>query len=158
MRLLILDLDNTLWSHHDISRTEPPYRRISQDTIVDSMGETIKLNPCAAQVLSEAKNKGILLAVASWNNPEKAEEAIVALGLQGFFEEIVVEPHPYKEKMIRRILRKVGVKPSEAVFVDDNSEICRRVRGAYPELKVFNLGIDIQSLCELLHLIKQDDL
>ncbi len=38
MRLLILDLDKTLWSHPDISSTNPPYRRVSEDAIADSHG------------------------------------------------------------------------------------------------------------------------
>ncbi|MGC9147241.1 magnesium-dependent phosphatase-1 [Infirmifilum uzonense] len=153
VRLLILDLDRTLWSHPDISTTSPPYRRVSDEELVDSNGEVIKLNPCARKLLEDARVKGVLLAVASWNYPEKGMSALEAFGLSDYFKVIVIEPHPFKDKMIRKILGALNVKPEEAVFVDDNPAICERVSKAFPSLKVLNLGRDLMSLCELFDML-----
>lgn len=153
MRLLILDLDRTLWSHSDITTTSPPYRRVSEDSIVDSSGEEIRLNPCARELLEGAKARGLLLAVASWNDPRPALAALEALGLTGYFDAIVVEPHPFKERMISRILAQLSVGEGEAVFVDDNPAICERVRSAMPGLRVVNLGADAESLCDVKRML-----
>ncbi len=92
MKLLILDLDKTLWSHHNVTDTSPPYRRVAEDTVVDSRGEVVRLNPCARELLELAKSRGLLLAVASWNDPEKALAVLETMGLKEYFDVVVVEP------------------------------------------------------------------
>ncbi|QOJ79077.1 magnesium-dependent phosphatase-1 [Infirmifilum lucidum] len=158
MKLLILDLDRTLWSHPDISSTSPPYRRVSEDAVTDSHGNTIRLNPCARELLALAKSKGLLLAVASWNNPEQALAALEALGLKEYFDLIVVEPHPFKEEMIKRILASLELAPEDAIFVDDNTAICERVKNALQGLRVLNVGSDVRDLCDVKALLEQKQL
>lgn len=155
MKLLILDLDKTLWSHPDITMTSPPYLRVSDDGITDSRGEAITLNPCAAKLLETAKSRGIILAVASWNDPEKAVRALEAFNLKDYFQIIVVEPHPEKDEMVRKILRELVIEAKEAVFVDDNPAMCELVSRTFPSLKVLNVGRGVKDLCELLELLEK---
>ena len=54
-RLVILDLDLTLWDNPDISKTSPPYRRVVKDAIMDSKGVVICLNK---RVPRESPQKG----------------------------------------------------------------------------------------------------
>ncbi len=156
-KLFVFDLDLTLWEHPDISSTSPPYRRLSRDVIVDSTGEVVKLRPCARQLLERLKALGVRTAVASWNYPEPALGALEALGIKELFDVIVVEPHPFKEVMIERILREIGVKEHETVFLDDNPVITARVASKYPNMTVLRFGFDVLSLCDLLQVLEETE-
>ncbi|MEM1517415.1 MAG: magnesium-dependent phosphatase-1 [Thermofilum sp.] len=158
VKLLILDLDQTLWNHPDISQATPPFRPLGQGTAVDATGTLVKLRECAEELLLHAKRSGIKLAVASWNLREPAAAALDVLGLTAYFDAVVIEPHPRKEEMIKKILKTLGVKPEEALFVDDNEIIVRRVRRYLPELRTLRYGFEVSSLCELLEKLKAGEL
>ena len=136
VKLVVFDLDRTLWDHPDISTTSPPYRRVSQDEIEDSEGARIRLRPCARRLVEELKSRGFKLAVASWNLPEPAIKALQALGLLELFDVVVVEPHPSKDLMLEKILRETGVDEEEALFIDDNPSIIGIVKRRYRNMKV----------------------
>ena len=148
-KVVILDLDRTLWDHPDVSSTTPPFKRLDDSTIADAEGEKIRLNECVREFLSCMKRKGAVLAVASWNLTGPAEAALRAFRLLEFFDVVVIEPHPFKERMIAKILGRVGAQPNDAIFIDDNPDIVERVRKYYPELKVLLYQVDINSFCEL---------
>jgi magnesium-dependent phosphatase-1 len=150
VRLIILDLDGTIWSHKDISSTSPPFTRINDDVVVDSGSNVIKLDPCARRLLEFAKKNGVLLAIASWNNPEVALQALRILEIDGYFDFPVIEPHPGKDRMIEKILEKVGISEENAVFVDDTEYMVELVRARFPRMKVYKVGEDIYNLCDLL--------
>jgi magnesium-dependent phosphatase-1 len=149
-KLIILDLDGTLWSHKDISSTRPPFIRIDNETLVDSANNFVRLDPCARRLLESAKKNGVLLAIASWNNPDIALQALRVLELDGFFDFPVVEPHPGKDRMVEKILAKLGVDAEDAVFVDDTEYMVDLVRARFPGMSVYRVGGDIRDLCELL--------
>ncbi|MEM0267510.1 MAG: HAD-IIIC family phosphatase, partial [Thermofilaceae archaeon] len=113
---------------------------------------------CAEELLLHAKRSGIKLAVASWNWREPAAAALDALGLTAYFDAVVIEPHPHKEEMIKKILKTLGVKPEEALFVDDNEVIVHRVRRYLPKLRTLHYGFEVSSLCELLEKLKAGEL
>ena len=149
-KLIILDLDGTLWSHKDISSTRPPFTRIDDETLVDSANNFVRLDPCARTLLESAKKKGVLLAIASWNNPDIALQALRVLGLDNFFDFPVVEPHPGKDRMVEKILARLGVDAEYAVFVDDTEYMVELVRARFPRMSVYRVGGDIRDLCELI--------
>lgn len=136
IKLVVFDLDRTLWDHPDISTTSPPYRRVSQDEIEDSEGARIRLRPCARRLIEELKSRGFKLAVASWNLPEPAIKALQALGLLELFDVVVVEPHPSKDLMLEKILKETDVDEEETLFIDDNPAIIGIVRRRYKNMKV----------------------
>lgn len=45
IRLVIFDCDRTLWEHHDVAETTPPFRRVDQDSLEDARGERVRLFP-----------------------------------------------------------------------------------------------------------------
>uniref|UniRef100_A0A7C4FEL0 Magnesium-dependent phosphatase-1 n=1 Tax=Thermofilum pendens TaxID=2269 RepID=A0A7C4FEL0_THEPE len=149
-KLLILDLDMTLWDCPDVSLATPPFRRAGEGVAADAEGNVVRLRECVGELLSRARSMGVKLAVASWNLREPAESALEALGIKEFFDVIVIEPHPRKEEMVRKILEKLSMRPEDAVFIDDNAGIVERVKQSYPELTVLRFGEDITSFCELL--------
>jgi len=156
VKLVVFDLDNTLWDHPDVSSTTPPYWRVGLDEIADSRGERIRLRPCARRLLEELRVRGFKLAVASWNYPQPALRALEALGLLQLFDVIVVEPHPNKDLMLEKIFREVGVKEGEALFIDDNPAIIEGVRRRYRCLKVIRFRGEEQHLfCEMLRALRR---
>ncbi len=149
VKIAVFDLDKTLWDHPDISSTIPPYTSKGLDTIEDSLGTKIRLKSCVKDMLSRLKRKGIKLCVASWNVPEKALAALKAFQIDNMFDYIVIEPHPCKEKMIRKIIKRFSEKKDlEVYFFDDNPEIVRKVRKSLPLVKAFLVGGDIKTVCE----------
>lgn len=156
-KLLALDLDNTLWEHPDVSSTLPPYRQVEDDAIVDSRGSLIKLRSGARRVLGELKKMGVALAVVSWNEYERAVEALRALDLLDLFDILIIEPHPRKDQMFERLLewaRARGIEAGYVVFVDDNPEMIARVKRAWPSVKTLRFGCDVLSFEELLDLLR----
>lgn len=148
-KIAIFDLDKTLWDHPDISSTFPPYTSKGPDVIEDLLGEEIRLETCVRNMLSRLKRRGIKLCVASWNMPEKALAALRAFHIDEMFDYIVIEPHPYKERMIRKIIERFShEKNMKVYFFDDNPEIVRRVRELLPSIKVFLVGDDVKTICE----------
>lgn len=122
---------------------------------MDAKGTVVRLRECAEELLRYAKKAGVKLAVASWNLREPAIAALDVLGLVTYFDAIVIEPHFRKEEMIARILGEAGVRPEEALFVDDNGFIVERVRKYLPELRVLHFGFNVSSLCEILEKLQR---
>ncbi len=149
IKVVILDLDMTLWNHPDVSSMVPPFKRVGNMKIVDSEGNLLVLNDCVPDLLRILKKNGYFLAIASWNYPENALKMLELLDIKEFFDLIVIEPHPMKEKMIKNILEYFGVSQEEAVFIDDNPRIVERVRRNLPRLKTVLVGEDISDVCEI---------
>ncbi|MGQ9721810.1 MAG: magnesium-dependent phosphatase-1 [Candidatus Jordarchaeum sp.] len=72
IKLVVFDVDNTLWqvSITYASFLKPPLRIIKTDVISDSQGETVKLFPGIREMLKSLQEKGILMSIASLNDPE----------------------------------------------------------------------------------------
>jgi magnesium-dependent phosphatase-1 len=99
VKVIVLDLDRTLWSHPDVTSLIPPFN-VTEDSLVDSRGEFLKLNECVRRFLDAIKNEGEwLLAIVSWNKPQKAEEVLELLNLSEYFDVKVIEYHPRKDMM-----------------------------------------------------------
>ncbi len=151
VKIVVFDLDLTLWDHADVSAMKPPFRRLDENTIIDSENDRLRLYPCVRNLLKKLKDNGYKLSIASWNITSTALKALETLKLIDFFDYIVIEPHPEKEKMIEKILnffRDEG-EVEEIYFVDDNFEMIRRVRERYPFIKCILVGSDIETVCDL---------
>jgi magnesium-dependent phosphatase-1 len=122
--LLLVDLDRTLWDHHNVSGMRPPFVRVGEGVIADSRGETLRVYDYMVNLIRWAKEMGAVVAVLSWNKREIAMEAIRALGLEGLFDYFVIEWTPRKDVMVRRLfeeLRRRGktFRPCDVVYIDD---------------------------------------
>ncbi len=159
IKLIILDCDKTLWSHEDISSMKPPFELVDKDVLIDSVGEELRLNEGVRDFLNYVKNRGILLAVASWNIREFVIEALEKLELDKYFDYIVVEFHPNKELMVDKILKYfnslgVGVHEGEVLFVDDNIDMIRKVKKLFPQMIIIHYGVDVKNFYELIRFLE----
>ena len=133
-KCLVLDLDNTLWGGV-----------IGEDGL-----DGIELGanyPGSAFVefqrgIRSLRDRGVLLAIASKNNPEDVEEVFekhrfMVLKRDDFAE---FEVHwEQKNESLSRIARKLNIGLDQLVFVDDNAAECERVRSSLPMVTVVQL-------------------
>ena len=94
------------------------------------------------------KSIGVILAVVSWNVEWKALKALEALGLEGYFDYLVIEPHPRKDLMFERLLSMVG-RVDKAVFVDDNPRMVELVKRAHPRVEVLTYSREVKSMSDV---------
>ena len=108
MKLVVFDLDGTLWDHEDASQLIPPLKKLSEDVIVDSKGERLRLHPNVRRILSKLKEiHNVILAVASWNKPDRVKPILKLLSIKEYFDYIVIEFTDRKDLMIRRIVKQI---------------------------------------------------
>jgi FkbH-like protein len=133
-KCLVLDLDNTLWG----------------GVIGEEGLDGIELGanyPGSAFVefqrgVRSLRDRGVLLAIASKNNPEDVEQVFekhrfMVLKRDDFAEfEVHWEP---KNESLSRIARKLNIGLDQMVFVDDDAAECERIRSALPMVTVVQL-------------------
>jgi len=154
VRLVIFDCDQTLWDHHNVSELQLPFVRVDADTVVDAGGVHVRLRPGARAVLSALRARGVLISIASWNQPGPVFAILEQLGLMEFFVRPKVEPHPYKERTITALLHELAadgivLRPEEVLLVDDRPLHLRRVRAAIGPLLTLQPGEDFDDLREV---------
>lgn len=159
IKLIIFDADKTLWDHYNISEFEEPIKIINENEIEDSGGRKLKVFPEVRDTLNELKNKGIYIALATWNFPEKTEKILKILKLDSFFDIVISRDFPYKFVMISEIfveLRNKGIKikPDEVIFVDDRRTHFGNVWLYLGKINCVEMWKDIKSHKEILKLIK----
>ncbi len=123
LRLLMLDLDRTVWDHPDVTSTSPPYVKVG-DHVVDGRGEHIRLLPGVPDLFRWAASHGVALAAVSWNDPAKALAVLDAFSLTPYFRYLYIEPHPMKHVLIGRLIERYvaegGPKNfAEMLYIDD---------------------------------------
>lgn len=158
-KLVIFDADKTLWDHHNISEFEEPIKIVSEDEIEDCKGRKLKVFPEVRETLKELKDRGIILALATWNLPEKTEKILKILRLDNFFDVVVSKDFPYKFIMLSEIFvkikeRGISVKPEEIIFVDDKRIHFGNVWLYLGNIKCVEMWKDIKTHREILNLIK----
>ncbi|WP_456423358.1 magnesium-dependent phosphatase-1 [Thermococcus sp.] len=156
MRLLVLDLDGTLWNHGDASRLSPPYR-FSGDCLFDSKGERLCLFPGVREFLEWAKGK-FILSIASWNVEEIVKPILEGFGLWDYFLFPKIETHPDKGDMILRTVRDLenaGYTVGDVIYVDDRDIHIDGVKSVFPSIRFIRMWDDVKSFGELIqHLEK----
>ena len=78
--------------------------------------------PDTVPTLLELKANGILLGVASNGKPVKQWEKLIRLGLQHFFDAVVVASGPYGKpdpKPLLDVAARLGVEPGDCLMVGD---------------------------------------
>ena len=150
-KCLVVDLDNTIWGGV-----------VGEDGVANlRIGDGLEGEAYVAfqEYLLSLKERGVLLAVCSKNNPQDAREPFelrpemrmhlddVACFMVGW------EP---KSEQIRRIARTLNLGLDALVFVDDNPAEREIIRQALPEVDVVTLPADpsgyVRALSEYLFL------
>jgi FkbH-like protein len=145
-KCLVVDLDNTLWGG-----------------VVGEEGvEGIQLGPDYPgsafvefqRVIKALRDRGVLLAIASKNNPQEVDEVFethrfMVLKRSDF---ATVEIHwESKDESLRRIARNLNIGLDQIVFADDNAAECERIRSALPMVTVIQLPAQPERYSEVLY-------
>src|SRR5205807_1277147 len=69
IRLVIFDCDLTLWDHRNVSGLRLPFRKVDAEAVADADGVQVRLFPGVREVLAAIHDQGLLMSVASWNQP-----------------------------------------------------------------------------------------
>ncbi len=154
LKLVILDLDKTIWDHEDASSLKPPFKKRSNDEMVDSEGTIVKLNSGVKKFLRTCKDLGIYVSLASWNKPIVAIQLLDKFEILGYFQNPVIEFHPEKDRMVNKILNKfknkgLNFRQGEIAFIDDNPDMIAKVKAKFPKIKTVLFGVEVSTFQEL---------
>lgn len=144
-KVLVLDLDNTLWG----------------GVIGDAGVEGIVLGPGSPTgeafqnwglYVRRLRARGVILAVCSKNNPEVAATAFDHAHFVLERDDFAAFECSWGDKAsgLKRIAEQIGVGIDSLVFADDNPAECEQVRTALPEVGVVHLGADPTRFIALL--------
>ena len=137
-KCLVTDLDNTLWG--GVIGDEGVHGiRLGQGS---PEGEAFL---AFGRYLKRLKNRGVLLAVSSKNDPAVAREVFET------HAEVPLKMNDFaafhcswdtKGAAMANIAKELNIGIDSLVFVDDNPAECAQVRAALPEVTVVELGAD----------------
>ena len=145
-KLIILDLDNTIW------------KGILGDDLIDGIsidnqdpvGAVFR---CAQNIFLEFKNKGFLLAICSKNDEEKALEALFTKNKSIFKRSDIVTwkiNWKNKSKNIIEICNELNISLLETIFIDDSKYECDEVSKNCKGISIFKVPKDIYKYPFLL--------
>ncbi len=145
-KCLALDLDNTLWGGV-VGEDGVEGIRIGPG---DPAGEAYLEFP---KVIRSLKERGVVLALCSKNNPEDALEVFekrtdMPLRLEDFSAIRINWSH--KHENLREIAALLNIGTDSLVFIDDNPVECQLIRQMMPEVKTIHLPDDPASYATLL--------
>ncbi len=131
IRLVIWDLDNTLWN----------------GTVYYSDKDNVKLKPGTEAALKEITKRGIKNCICSKNYYEDVEKILDKFDIKKYFDSAEIN-WGLKSDNIKKLINKHNVLPEEVCFVDDDPFQRAEVLSQIPNLKAVELGdpLDILSL------------
>ena len=156
MRLLVLDLDGTLWDHEDASQLTLPYE-FHGDSLTDAYGEELHLFSGVRGFLEWASGR-FILTIASWNVEERVRPILEGFGLWDYFTFPKIEGHPNKADMIRRTLEElasIGYNIEDVIYVDDRNIHVDDIKMTLPEVDFVHMWVDVKSFEELRELLER---
>jgi len=119
VKLIIWDLDDTLWS----------------GTLAE--GDTLHLSEFRTSVIKKSNKSGIVNAICSKNDFEMAKARLVDYGLWDEFVFPRIEFSP-KGALVRWILDSMQLRAENTIFVDDNSMNLKEVEHFAPGITVLD--------------------
>lgn len=159
--LLLVDLDGTLWDHPDISQVVPPYKKLDPYTIKDGNNKVVQLYRDTLEIVMWAKNNNAITSTLSWNRPEKAIQVLRVFGVHKLFDYLVIEPHPNKDKMIKKLLdrirkeQKLTFSINKIVYIDDRRIHLEQIRNNIGNIIFLQKNIDYNTAEEAIKIIRE---
>jgi magnesium-dependent phosphatase-1 len=155
VRLVILDCDRTLWDHADVSALTRPFRRVGTDAVEDMTGARVTLFPDTRQLLDGLRTRRLLIACASWNQPQPVNDIFTLLEIGSYFDYRKVEPHPDKHRTIGHLLGELaahGVRlaPAQVLYVDDRRVHLDAIYETIGPIRFLQYGVDVSALTGVL--------
>jgi len=158
IKIVVLDLDGTLWDHLDASSLVEPLKLIDYNIVVDGKGERLSLNPHVRWFLENVSKLDILLATASWNNPTITIKVLELLGVKNYFQYLGIEPHPHKYRILLKIMKWYKrlhgiINPREILYVDDRRIHLDEIHRYVGDVLFLQMWKDITGFRELYEYI-----
>lgn len=123
-KCVVFDLDDTLW----------------RGTLAEDGVEGLTLKPEAVELIKALDARGILLSVASKNDPEPALAALKAFGLRDYFLFPQIGWGP-KSESVRRIAELIDIGLDTFVFLDDQAFERGEVTNAAPGVTAMDAAL-----------------
>lgn len=120
IKLIIWDLDETLWSG-----------------TLDEGSDTLMLNEARAQTIRQLNIHGVVSAICSKNDFELAKRKLEKLGMwdEFVFPRISFEP---KGPVIKALIDQMQLRPQNCLFIDDNDINLAEAKSVVPNLQVLD--------------------
>ncbi|XP_076322448.1 magnesium-dependent phosphatase 1-like isoform X2 [Tachypleus tridentatus] len=124
-KLIVFDLDYTLWPFWVDTHVDPPFRKSGDGKVIDSSGRKIKYYPDVPKILERLTNEGIPMGVASRTEwPAGARQLLKMLDWEKYFSYQEIYPGS-KLTHFQRFQEVSGVPYSQMIFFDDeHRNIC----------------------------------
>lgn len=133
VKLLVVDLDNTVWD----------------GILIENPDSIPRLKPGVVETLRELDARGVLLSVASKNNFEDARRVLEHHGIWDLFlhPEIAWTP---KSGMVSRIVEQLNIGMDSVAFIDDSQFELGEVKSVLPEVRTYRESefAELTSLAE----------
>lgn len=159
--LLLVDLDGTLWDHPDISQVVPPFKKLDPHTIMDSNNTVVQLHKDTLEIVRWAKNNNAITSTLSWNHPDIAVQVLRVFGVHKLFDYLMIEPHPNKDEMIKKLLdtirkkQKITFNTNEIVYIDDRTIHLEQIRKNIGNIIFLQRNKDYRSPEEAIKIIRE---
>ncbi|PSW50279.1 HAD-IIIC family phosphatase [Photobacterium kishitanii] len=131
IKVLVWDLDNTLWD----------------GVLVEDGADRIQLKKGITEVIKTLDARGIVSSIASKNDHDIAWAHLSALGLAAYFVFPEINWGP-KSQSIQRIAENFNVGKDTIAFIDDSAFERNEVKNIHPEVSIFKHS-DYMTLTEL---------
>ena len=119
IKVVIWDLDDTLW----------------KGTLAE--GDDVQLLENRVAIIKELNKRGIVNAICSKNDPDKAKSKLEEFKIWDLFVFPTIEFMP-KGEMIKNLLSAMNLRPQNALFIDDNDLNLKEAEFYNPELSILN--------------------
>ncbi len=152
--VVFMDLDGTVWDHLDVSITDPPYRKISNDSIEDEKGVRLSLLPGAVDFVDWVRLNGGIISTCSWNIYDKAMGALVAFDIANKFDYHKISMSPRKDLAMEEIIRQlngkgVRIENNLIFYLDDRDIHMKEIAARFPGLTFFHMWKKVRSFEEV---------
>ncbi|XP_064460331.1 magnesium-dependent phosphatase 1-like isoform X2 [Ornithodoros turicata] len=126
-RLIVFDLDYTLWPLHVDCSVTPPLRKDSKGRIVDLHGQKVRVFPDVPEILERLKREQYALGVASrTDDPDTARQLLGLLDWNKYFSYQEIYPG-CKVGHFNKFASRSGIPYKDMLFFDDEHRNIRDV-------------------------------
>ncbi|XP_058790710.1 magnesium-dependent phosphatase 1-like [Phymastichus coffea] len=118
-KVVVFDLDYTLWPFWVDTHVTPPFRKGSNNKVVDAHGQTISYYPYASEILKKLSQEGYEIGIASRTSEIKGAKQLLDLfGWNKYIKYTEIYPGS-KTTHFSKIKDASGVEYKDMIFFDD---------------------------------------
>ncbi|XP_011642055.1 magnesium-dependent phosphatase 1-like [Pogonomyrmex barbatus] len=120
-KVIVFDLDYTLWPFWVDTHVDPPFKKRAQNKIVDAHGRTVRYYTDVPDVLKQLSEEGYELAVASRTSEIKGAKQLLDLfGWKRYFKYFEIFPGS-KVTHFSNIQKSSQIDYKDMLFFDDET-------------------------------------